>query len=71
MHRSPRFWGAVSSVFVGLSWTAGQAHAALGPVWAQVKVDKGGGRSYIVESIVTVLLFGLALWTICKSSRRV
>lgn len=29
------------------------------------------GRSYIVEILVTVALFGLALWVVCKSSRRV
>jgi hypothetical protein len=29
------------------------------------------GKNYIVEILVTVALFGLALWVVCKSSRRV
>ncbi|MGQ0636472.1 MAG: hypothetical protein ACT4QC_17810 [Planctomycetaceae bacterium] len=29
------------------------------------------GPSYIVAILVTVALFGLALWVVCKSSRRV
>ena len=29
------------------------------------------GQSYVVETLVTVALFGLAIWVVCKSSRRV
>jgi hypothetical protein len=36
-----------------------------------VTVNKTGGKSYIVESLITVAFFGLALWMVCKSSRRV
>lgn len=35
-----------------------------------VKVTPSG-KNYIVEILVTVVLFGLALWVVCKSSRRV
>lgn len=28
-------------------------------------------KNYIVEILVTVALFGLALWVVCRSSRRV
>lgn len=48
-----------------------RAEAALAPLVAQVTVDSSGGKNYIVEILVTVALFGLALWVICKSSRRV
>lgn len=41
------------------------------PVLAQVSVTKSGTKNYVVESLVTVALFGLALFVICKSSRRV
>jgi len=41
------------------------------PVLAQVTVTKSGAKNYIVESLVTVVLVGLALFVICKSSRRV
>jgi hypothetical protein len=41
------------------------------PLLAQVKVDKTGGKNYIVEILVTIVVIGLALWAVCKSSRRV
>lgn len=46
------------------------AHEQWGGLLAQT-LTKTGGKNYIVESIVTVALFGMALWAICKSSRRV
>ena len=48
-----------------------RAEGGLSPLVAQVTVDSGGGKNYIVEILVTLALFGLALWVICKSSRRV
>lgn len=36
-----------------------------------MSVTRTSGKSYVVEALVTVALFGLALWVICKSSRRV
>lgn len=48
-----------------------RADGALSPLLAQATVDTGGGKNYIVEILVTLALFGLALWVICKSSRRV
>ena len=38
---------------------------------AAMTVTKSSGKNYIVEILVTVALFGLALWVVCKSSRRV
>lgn len=29
------------------------------------------GKNYIVESLITAALFGLAMWVVCRSSRRV
>jgi hypothetical protein len=43
----------------------------LSPVLAQVKIDKTGGKNYIVEIIVSLIVIGLPLWAVCKSSRRV
>jgi hypothetical protein len=40
-------------------------------VLAQVNVTKGGGKNYVVESLVTVVLIGITLFVVCKSSRRV
>ena len=54
-----------------LAITGSRAEAALGPLVAEVTVDSSGGKNYIVEILVTLALFGLALWVICKSSRRV
>jgi hypothetical protein len=58
--------------------TATMAHAyevarsalAEAPVLAQVKVTQSGGKNYVVESLVVVVLFGVALFVVCKTSRR-
>jgi hypothetical protein len=34
-------------------------------------VTQSSGTSFVVEAVITAALFGLALWMICKSSRRV
>lgn len=36
-----------------------------------VTVQKAGTRNWVVEALVVVVLFGAALFVICKSSRRV
>ena len=43
---------------------------ARSPLLAQVKVTQSGGKNYVVESLVVVALFGLALFVVCKTSRR-
>jgi len=48
-----------------------RANDVVVPVLAQVTITKSGTRNYVVESLVTVVLVGLALFIICKSSRRV
>jgi hypothetical protein len=55
------------------SLTAGfvQASATGSALLAQVTVKQAGARNWIVESIVVVVLIGIALFVICKSSRRV
>lgn len=57
------------------SMTAGLAKAgATGlEVLAQggVTLKQSGTRNWVVEILVVVVLFGLALFAICKSSRRV
>ena len=40
------------------------------PLLAQVKVTQSGGKNYVVESLVVVVLFGAALFVVCKTSRR-
>ena len=36
-----------------------------------LRVRQGGGKNYVLETVVVLALFGLALYTICRSSRRV
>jgi len=58
---------------VGLSQaTAAMAHAyeVSLPVLAQIKTTNPNAKHYVVESLVVVGLFGLALFVICKTSRR-
>ena len=40
------------------------------PLLAQIKVSETGGKNYVVESLVVVVLFGAALFVVCKTSRR-
>lgn len=57
------------------SMTAGlvQAGATGLEVLAQggVTIKQAGTRNWVVEVLVVVVLFGLAIFVICKSSRRV
>lgn len=36
-----------------------------------VERQEGGGKSYVVEAVIVVLFLGLALFAVCRSSRRV
>ena len=47
-----------------------QAYETSLSVLAQVKVTQSSGKNYVVESLVVVVLFGAALFVICKTSRR-
>jgi len=58
---------ALPSIGAGLA----QASVTGSALLAQVTVKQAGTRNWIVESIVVVVLIGLALFVICKSSRRV
>lgn len=58
-------WLAPAALRAGESWALVLAQGG------GVSLSKSGGKSFIVESVVTVALFGIALWVICKSSRRV
>ena len=53
--------------------TAGlpRAGAAQPPLLAQVTVKQAGTRNWVVEGLTVVVLTGVALFAICKSSRRV
>jgi len=55
------------------SLTAGlaQASATGSALLAQVTVKQAGTRNWVIEGIVVVVLIGIALFVICKSSRRV
>lgn len=50
--------------------TLAQAYEVSLPVLAQIKTTQTGGKNYVVESLVVVVLFGVALFVICKTSRR-
>ena len=58
---------ALQSIGAGLA-QAGTAGSAL---LAQVTVKQSGARNWVVEGIVVAVLIGIALFVICKSSRRV
>ena len=44
---------------------------ALAQAQGGVTVQQGGGRTYILEILVFTVLAGLALFVVCKTSRRV
>jgi len=50
--------------------TLAQAYEVSLPVLAQIKTTQAGAKNYVVESLVVVVLFGAALYVICKTSRR-
>jgi hypothetical protein len=60
----------------GITATVAQAYEvslpvlAQVPLLAQVKVTQTGGKNFVVESLVVVVLFGVALFVVCKTSRR-
>jgi hypothetical protein len=62
--------GATALAVLGVTALC-RAAEALSPVLAQVKIDKTGGKNYIVEIIVSIIVIGLPLWAVCKSGRRV
>jgi hypothetical protein len=47
------------------------AAAAPPALLAQVTIKQAGTRNWVVEGLVVVVLTGVALFAICKSSRRV
>jgi hypothetical protein len=59
--------GALQSITAGLA----QASATGSALLAQVTLKQAGARNWVVEGIVVVVLIGIALFVICKSSRRV
>ena len=65
-----RWLGRVSAVATVLCCASARAYADVAPIVAQMKVDKSGGKNYVVESLITVVLIGGVLFLICKSSRR-
>jgi hypothetical protein len=50
--------------------TLAQAYESSLPVLAQIKVTNPNAKNYVVESLVVVVLFGAALFVVCKTSRR-
>jgi uncharacterized membrane protein len=57
---------AISTVFANLA----RASDSVLPLLAQIKVSETGGKTYAVEIAVVVILFGAALFVVCKTSRR-
>lgn len=65
--------GGLALLLSTLTTASCRANEALALVLAQeggVTVTKNT-KNYIVEILVTVALFGLALWVVCRSSNRV
>lgn len=69
--------GTRAAVLTGGLLLAGEPALAGDPVGLTLAQQGGGierkegGRSYTFESVVVVLLLGLALFAVCRSSRRV
>jgi hypothetical protein len=53
--------------------TAGLPPAGAAPpaLLGQVTIKQAGARNWVVEGLVVVVLSGVAIFAICKSSRRV
>jgi hypothetical protein len=62
------FFFATSSIAKASEIT--QSILAHEPLFAQIKTTQTGGKNYVVEGLVVVVLFGAALFVVCKSSRR-
>ena len=63
-------WASLLAIFSAATCRGGEALGLLLAQEGGVSVTKGG-KGYLVEILVTVALFGLALWVVCRSSRRV
>ena len=50
--------------------TVAQAYEVSLPVLAQIKTTDANAKNYVVQSLVVVVLFGVALFVVCKTSRR-
>lgn len=67
--RGPRIWLSAVALTVGQpGWTLAQAPAEKGGV---ERSEAGAARGYTFEGVVVVLLLGLALFSVCRTSRRV
>lgn len=65
--------GGLALLLSTLTTASCHANEALALVLAQeggITVTKNT-KNYIVEILITVVLFGLALWVVCRSSNRV
>ena len=66
-----RNWLAATVMALGFLGTcAADVHAGTTPVLAQFKTTAANSKNYVVESLVTVVLMGGALYVICRTSRR-
>lgn len=66
--------GGTAALLAAFSTARCRGSEALALLLAQqgnMTVTKDSGKNYIVEILVTVALFGAALWVVCRSSRRV
>jgi hypothetical protein len=63
--------GTTAGLAISTIFSSGvQAADRVLPLLAQIKVSETGGRTYAVEIAVVVILFGAALYVVCKTSRR-
>ena len=68
------WFAAAAAGTIAQSVAGGAAHARDALVLAQaggVKVSQTGGKTYAVEILVVLVMLGLALFVVCKTSRRV
>jgi hypothetical protein len=61
--------GAVQSITAGLAQASVTGFSLLAQ--GAVTFKQSGARNWVVESLVFVVLVGVALFVVCKSSRRV
>lgn len=73
--RIPRSWRFRLAALLVACGLAARHAAAATLLLAQeeqggVRTRQGGGKNYVLEAVVVAALFGLALYSICRSSRR-
>lgn len=64
MQNPPFSWGSTTSA----TWTT--AVLAQQPAGGGISVQSSTTKSYVVDTVLVVALFGAALFAVCRASRR-